>query len=63
MNLNLRLEKVMPKVKLNKVAAKKEVEEDLEIAEQPVERPQPRVRIDELEQELADIEKRMSGLR
>jgi hypothetical protein len=65
--LNMRLEKTMPKVKVTKPAAKKEAVEEMEMHEMPVEaarpRPSQKNRLDELEEELADIESRMNRLK
>jgi hypothetical protein len=65
--LNMRLERIMPKVKLAKPAIKKEIVREIEIADETVEEPRPkpapRNKLDELEDELADIESRMGRLR
>ena len=62
-NLNMRLEKVMPIVKMSNASVKKELERDIEKVERPAEMIVSRSRFDELEMELADIEKRMSSLK
>jgi hypothetical protein len=62
--LNLKLEKAMPKIKMSQAAVKREIEQDLEIVERPAKMMiLAKTRVDELEQELADIEKRMSSLK
>jgi hypothetical protein len=65
--LNMRLERAMPKVKASKPAVKKEIVREAVVLDEPVlaARPKPfqRNRLDELEEELADIESRMSRLK
>lgn len=62
MSMNLKLEKLMPKIKRAVPAIEKKGIE-AEVEERIIERPILNSRIDELEDELADIEKRMSSLK
>ncbi len=69
--LNNKLDRVMPRVKVNKPSIDKELRQEVEKLEETEEssaevsrsRPVARSRLDELEDELADIESRIKSLR
>lgn len=63
LSLNARLERLMPKVNLPKPASVNEIDEEFREVERPTEKISTAARLDEFEQELAEIEKRISSLR
>lgn len=65
LSINSKLEKIMPTVKLPSNSAQKAIEKELveEETEKPVQSITKVTRLDEFEQELEDIERRLDSLR